>query len=583
VHPGLLSPFRSRTPRRGAALLLTVLVVLTAATITAVLVQVVVTAAGGQQRRLAYDLAFEAAESIERRVANTLAQEPLSVFTTVLDDEVPRRCDADLSNHPDPIGPGAQWPASCGSVWSYAGTGGRASGARLFPPSPSDSAFRVEVFASSGKQRVGFARTFLLGGRARPLLYSGGALDADALLGPGGSLVLEGSAYAIGELAMGGSVVGGSAFVSSETGFVGSVPAGRSALPGGSPDLRRRHGSPLPVASLRSALVDLNRLGCPGEQAEPRQPVNVDGVAAALCLRAGESLLSAAGEPVVFPPRGSYTATLVLPLADGSVQVFTRTSAPAVWPGPLAEWSLLGEFLLPASGVVVTDAPTVLGHCDEVQGVCRDWDDDGRPGATVNASFTLVAGSLDEPRDLHVGGPVRAGSGRPGVFVSGNLYVPLAASPTGEGLELDIWAAVIGRPGAPVLASTGTGTRPTLSWNGALLLGSAEADLSGFLASVWTVPASVVDAPPFFPAPGLRFEQDASVPLVASYLDELFGTGLETATGAAGGLQDGQLTLLGGHFPEVTALTILTASTGGVVPRVPRTFAAASGTVSRGA
>jgi fibronectin type 3 domain-containing protein len=525
VHPGLLSPRRSRPRSRGAALLLTVLVVLSAATITAVLVQVAVQAAGGQQRRLAYDLAFEQANTIERRVENVFAQDPLRVFDEVLEDEVPRVCAGDQVTYPSAFGAGSQWPASCGALWTYEGTANMAKGARIFPPSPVDPTWRIEVFAEVGAERVGFTRTFLVGGRDRPMLYSGGALDLTAL---SFTPTINGPVYAYGDVTLGSAVLPEGVLVASESAVLdpGSSLAATPSATGDGADLAVRavRPAPLPTSMLVSSLGELRRVAC--RDASPSLvTLGSSTFATSLCLTAGRTLRDEYGVVKTFPSAGAYRAVLVVPESDARLRVFTRADVPAAWPGPLTEWTELGVFPLPGHGLVATDAVTVLGHCDETAGVCRDWDADSLPGSAINASFTLLVGSATSPADLYVAAPLRAALGRAGAVVSGVLRFPLEATPAATALSVDFSAAVLGRPGLVSVASSGTGSLPSLIWEGALLLSEFSINLDGFTAVSFTVPDESANTSPFLPAPGLLVRSDYARRIAKSDLDALFVLG----------------------------------------------------------
>lgn len=516
------------------------LVVLAAATITAILVQVAVQAAGGQKRRLAYELALEQANVIERRVANVLAQDPLEVFASVLADEVPRVCVGDEATYPSALGSGSAWPASCGALWSYEGTANLAKGARVFPPSPSDPTWRVEVFAEVGSERVGFTRTFLVGGRDRPMLYSGGALDLASLAFVP---VVDAPVYANGDVTLGSSTVADGVLVASESSVLdpGSSLAAASggAGSGADIDVRAAHPSPLPSSMLVSSLNELNRVAC--RDASPARVVlAASTVSTGLCLRAGASLVDETGATKTFPASGAYVAVLVVPESAGRLRVFTRGDVPAAWPGLLAEWTELGVFPLPAHGLVATDALTVLGHCDESAGVCRDWDGDSVPGSRVDSSFTLLVGSASSPADLYVGGPLRAGTGRVGAVVGGVVRFPLEATPSGVALPVDLSVAALGRPGSVSVASSGSGSRPSLAWTGGLLLADFSADLSGFSSVSFTVPSESALVPPFLPSPGLLARSEHARRLPAADLDALFALGEASGMGvpSAPGLLD---------------------------------------------
>jgi hypothetical protein len=346
---------------------------------------------------------------------------------------------------------------------------------------------------------------FLPGGPDRPLLYAGSDLSLNDMFSGAGNLTVNGPVYSYGEIDV-GTVSVGSHLLAAESGFVAVPEASSLAVPSGveageSPfDLRLVHPATIPSAVLRSSLVELGGTAC---LSSAGTNVASSTVQTYLCLSAGSSFTTVDGVEQVLPSDElAYSAFLAIPLAEGEVRLYARSSTPTSWPGDLTEWTLLGDARLPSSGLVFSDATFVLGHCGSAAATCLDWDGDGVPGSRIDHGFTVVVGSLDVPADLYVASAILSGSNSVGAVVSGRAYV--AAAATAESvLDLDIALAVLGRPGQPLLSAYGTPAF-SLDLSGALLLSRAQVDLSGFVAASLSVDSALTPSP-FFPAPSMRY------------------------------------------------------------------------------
>jgi hypothetical protein len=506
--------------------LLTVLIVMTSATIAAMLLRVVVSAASSQQQRRSAEVATRTAQEIEGRVRNQLAQDPFAIFDTVLADEAPRICDADLVNHPQPITAGSAWPATCGSLWSYAGTGGLEKGARVLVRPNNTTTLRLEVFARSGAQQVGYITNFTAGGPSRPLLYTAGDANLDVLRNGAGSISVDAPSYVGGVLTPGAASFDDDVTISAEGGFTALPSAGMPAVPSGIDggeqpyDIRTLYPVRLARTNIGSSLIALRHIAC----LDP-SPTNVGTSSSSLCLIAGGDVRLRDNTLVTLPDgAAAYVAWLILPLGDDMVRIYGRTTTPVAYPAELASWTLVGDANIPASGVLTTDADTVIGHCDETMGVCTDWAGDEQPGVTISNQLTVVVGSLTAPADLHIGGPINQGSGRLGVVVSGRVLVPSGATPAAGTLNVNLWVAVVGSGAASSLASSGPASRPSLVWVGAVLLEDFTVTLDAFNATSFTIPADR-QSPPLFPVPGVRLLPTSSASLSTIDVDALFTQG----------------------------------------------------------
>jgi hypothetical protein len=106
---------------------------------------------------------------------------------------------------------------------------------------------------------------------------------------------------------------------------------------------------------------------------------------------------------------------------------------------------------------------------------------------TADRGFTVVVGTVSDPADLYLSGPVNEGAGRIGTFVSGDVLVPYWSHPVSGALLVEADLAVLGRSSAAPLRSLPTeapantdNTGSTVDIRGALALTRGSVDIDGF-------------------------------------------------------------------------------------------------------
>ena len=221
-----------------------------------------------------------------------------------------------------------------------------------------------------------------------------------------------------------------------------------------------------------------------------------------LCLYAGSLVLPDGTSAPVQVPAGTKAYLLLFgrtptttgpgagTLTASTVDVFTSTSSPwsaagadctlACSPTALAAsdlaagtspgstagtfWHFLGTFDLPASGVVATDAATVVGLCGSAfatTGTCATRTT-VTPGATgVQSQLTVVAGTSAAPEDIWLGGPLASYSGGAlSLVATGHIVVPYWSHTEEGALSVDASLTSLGLsvPGDP----PGTAQQPAL-------------------------------------------------------------------------------------------------------------------------
>jgi hypothetical protein len=545
------------------------------ASIAMMVINLVVATSGESTRRFAVEAAARAADGVRESLRAELIADPLAPYSRVLEGELPRVCSTGAST--SVVNPGSAWPTVCGTVWTYQ-PGSQTVGARLTMPSPADPAMTVAVAARVGDISSGYKDRYFIGGRSRPVLYSGTNLNLNELRDASTTASVDGVAYAAGTLSTQGSNVDtANALLATESSFT-TAPSGTTAAtingkrfasndpsPGTETapvvhDIRTLFPSVLPSSGIRAAATALEQIACPGVEAR-----NVTVASATytthLCLHAGASLVNISGSAVTAPSAAAY---LLLPnrSSSGTVDVYVRNTAfdipglpcneadieneiPACdlselstsaiatgsHPGALSAWEVLGTFHLPSSGIIATDADTHLGLCGSSfpSGSCQSWTT-GSSGVVIDKSVTVVVGTASTARDLYLAGPVTAGTGRLGAIVTGSVVVPYWARPTGGDVRVELSLSIVGGGGAairtiPTSAPNLPGnTGGTFTISGAIGATSLAASASGPVFSGYALQAGLSPdrSPPLFALPVLNFIRDTTARLTPAELASFF-------------------------------------------------------------
>lgn len=569
---------RSRTRPRGAAVLVTVLVSVIAASIAIGLVRLVLVSSGESASRVNIDNAASAARTVRDQVEAVLRDDPLSPYTTVLTDEADRICSTTGAK----VSAGSAWPVTCGSIWTYdPAPSTRISWVHIELPTPGNPTMRLYSFGRAGGVTTGYVDTLVNGGRGRPAVFSGSSLDLSTLGSNPSTVTLPGKVYASGTLGWSGADTSASLLITEE-GFSpapsgsspGTITARRFAGPDAAPQattpvagIRSWEPAPLSAAQLRSSATALKNLACTGGT-----PVSFTNGStrrsSGLCLSAGYAVRTASGSTIMAPavtqwmliPNGTTAGSGItsqtldvyyttgdtyaagasgcsncdlLAAVDDQLDPEREDGPLPPHPGFASTWTMLGTFDLPTSGVVFTDADTSFGHCGGGfrDGTCTTWGASTQPGARVTESFTLVAGTLDQPANILLAGPVSAGTGaRPTLLSTARVLVPYWSRPAGGALSVTadlvtLSSSPIGTlPAAATASSSNTAT--ALNITGTISGSSLAVEIPAGLFSSYrfSVPSgAVLNAAPLSPTPRLTWVLDSSRRLTASDLAGLLG------------------------------------------------------------
>jgi len=541
------------------------------ASIAMTVVRLVVNSSTESTKRFSFEAAVRASDGIREEIRAELIADPLAPYKRVLSNEHPRVCNNGAATLI--VEPGQSWPEECGTVWEYQQSN-LTVGARITLPSPEDSAMTIKVASRIGSISAGYADRYIVGGKNRPNIYTGGSLEMSELRKNTTGAVVEGYVYATGAIETNATGVSSATalfatenvFSPEVTGVTASTISGRryaapSPIAGSSSSpeviqIRSVYPSTLPSAGIRASAAALEEIACPSVNA---RQVSVAGITYSthLCLHEGSVLINLAGDAVTVPNSVAY---LLLPgvNSDNTINVFVRNSefivpglpceeadieneipacdlaelastgiAAGTHPGGISGWTALGEFPLPSSGVVASDSDIHLGLCgvEFITGTCSSWSQ-GTTGVVIDSSFTIVVGSPSAAKNLYLAGPLSAGNGRLAAIVTGAVVVPYWSRPVGGDVSFDISLAIVGDTGQAI--NTIPSTAPNLpgntggsfTINGAVGAVNLQADAHTPVFSGYKINATLnpEQTPPLFALPSLVFERDTSRRLTATEL-----------------------------------------------------------------
>lgn len=526
-----------------------VLVCTVAATIAVIAVQLGMFRVTSEVRMTSIESAQSTVDVIRNRVRASLQQDPTGMYSYVLEDELPRTCIPTDTI----VNPGSIWPAECGTTWTYASAiVGSTSGATLEPPGPGNANLRVNAFARSGTVVVGTTDTYQVGKDIRPRLYTGESLNVTDL----GALELNGPVYSYDNLIFGTATVSTGGVAAAENQLLGSLDVvgiggtfAEAAYEEGPPtvySIRGVYPQPMPPSLLRSSITALSSLACPGID-----PFATDTVTSSLCLEPGGRIrqsLDTGGGLAVIP--ATTESILLLPGVTADLAVYASDTALSTTEGADCSagcdlnalpsgntsagspgfWTLVGETNLPGSAVVSSSVEVMVGLCGAAYATGGACASRGDVGATqYERNFTLIAGTLNDPVNAYIGGPITADGARIGIVASGSLVVPYFAVPAGSNLTVQAQIAILAEDGTstalrslPEQTTTAASARGRLTLDSILLLAEPSVDTPVFAQRTISLPQDVSDTAPWFPTPALTWERSASVSMTPDAADAAF-------------------------------------------------------------
>ena len=504
---------RLRSSRRGVALLITVFVTAVVATIAVATTQSTILQTRTTSTRIDLTQAWRQASDKIVEIESVLAAAPDEFLRRVLPSERARVC----QQGPDAstvFQPGTSWPADCGSLWVYQdATSTSPDVLEITPPTTDDPALQVKILSRFGTVDAGFEVRYILDGTGRWVWGSSSELSLDDPY-PSSEVDFSGAVYSAGSSSVppsgGVTVTDGAVAVEGEMLWQPSDPSNAyyssNPNPASSPAISNiRDVAPTRITpgQLSAAVTQFERVACPGFDTSGDVPTARNFQLASgtqrlahLCITSGAELQDVNSVLRTVPEDTSAAMAFVTDpnasiAGDEYISVYTSSTAPDLSsssmlacgsdasgcsltavqgslnasndPGRLQYWenssigsAFLGDFKLPASGVVGAHADFFAGYCSSVTNLLDEHEyQSGQAcvnlsgldaGQTVTTALTFVAGTLEDPKDLVVNAPVYVeANGNVAMVATENVYVPYWTHPSNDVLRADVHLLGVGR------------------------------------------------------------------------------------------------------------------------------------------
>lgn len=450
-------PFR---PARGASYLLLVLVGTVATT-------VVFAVASLASARTSQDMVVRATQDARTAAAATLAAaadeltvDPFGPFRQVHPDELGRVC---LPTG-DTVGPGRPWDlAGCGPIWDVPDGADLTAGPtrRTITYDPPSGHLQVAVTVTVGQVTAGWETTLTRNVPDLPDVATTGPAHVDRLWADNGDpaswnlWLNDGLRLTLAEVTVAADR------------FDGTFP---------DPDDTPTLTGTVPFGTLAAHINDLAEFACPRDDGPGPQTFERDGqtYATYVCVGPGRTIETVTG-PVTIPDNARRVVVYAVPEEGGELEVGWSTRPAEGTDCPLGcnvtqvqqaalernthpshpnHWDATHTILPPASGLTATTIDTYIGlplHSHDPQPLTTT----GTPAPTIpNQPTTIIAGTLNQPANLHIAAPVGTDEQPIGLIATGDLTIDQTASAPGSPVTIHAHATALGygstHPGAAV-------------------------------------------------------------------------------------------------------------------------------------
>ena len=437
-------------------------------------VRVILTASNEDITRTELNLAMSKVDAIHSKIRAELILDPEAPFKKVFEHEPTRICYGEVNTA---YSEGELWPSSCGSFWGYQQPGNNITEVvKITPPSPKNPNMVVKIISKVGATAAGLVAEYPIGEQAAPVIYSAKSFNIEEL---GESSIVKGVIYSNKEITYSTAIDSSKLVLAAEEGITneGAVPNtlankidDRRVLTKepteSQSSIRLLYRNPIPVDSLRASARVIERRSCYGSN-----PVNVSiesvSRSTSLCIQENAVLRKNDNTTTTVPSAKAY---LLIPNGTQtdhpSLDIYVRTTnfnhpdcnncdliaesnssiSSAAHPGVLTSWSKLATTYLPANGYVVTDKDTYIGLCGTSftnEQSCQSFNNSS-PGVMITDPFTILAGTIDKPKDVYLSGPINSidTDKRLGVLATRKVYIPYWSTPRNKTLNLSVDIAV---------------------------------------------------------------------------------------------------------------------------------------------
>lgn len=566
---------------RGVALVTTVLLAVVGATIAIFSIWVAVARVQAASGERAYATAEAALMTMLSEYEAHLVDNPFYFLDHVDRYERARVCVGTSPNRT--IQPGQPWDPKCGAVWFYVDPQGSNLPDRpvpgrieVIPPSTNHPYLIVTALAGSSDLQLGRQRVYSMDSAAALTVYSEQDLRLDQVVAKDDSVVFRGDIYTAGRMFMPteNQVDFKEGLIQAQEGFLPSDGITSSVLnrwfsgtgaSGAVEDLSLLRDAPLLVDSLLDDIARIPQVACGPTNPQYPSALRSARLSIHMCLRPGETLVDTEGVTKSIP--ADAKDFLLIPRVEGAggpdphqvIDVYAtsrpkdfvqdcivRCSLPVLaapeaaegthmgvidyWTDTSAGSVFVGTFYPPASGVIHVAGDTAIALCGrftDASLACFGKDDPQNWRAEILSSLTILAGTLQSPKDIYLSGPIELFDdpalpippGRLGLIATGRVLLPYWSRPPEGDLRIDASLLALGRGRRYTTAPTRgafqslparvhVGYQGDESNQGGRLvitgsLASDAVDLSTNLfeqISVATDPRLISEPPPFFPS-----------------------------------------------------------------------------------
>lgn len=444
--------YRGSNRNKGASLLVTVLIGLIAASIAVTIIKTSLESSRDTLSKRAEDIALnKAIENIEV-YKNKLKVDPLEFLKKVDEFELPRVC-LFPNNEGDNIliESGEVWPGYCSVKWSYNNTDDN-DYIQIFPPNKDGDYLVIKSFVTTGGVKVGYEEKLIAKGNLFSFISEG---NLPLLKKGSGYISIENSGFVNGNADLSGGVyinesnllVNGVALNNINTGLVVDK---NSELYEYSTKYFFNKGD------LRSKYLSLQSIGCINNS----EMINLENTSSDLCIKKNITLKDHQNvshsipeyvDKILIIPESASKDRLEIYYSNNSIKEINKCNIEncslrsealnsASHPSNITNWTFLGSFNIPYSGIIYSDFDLYLGLCGPggltSTGSCDTSDDIVYSGLEPDNNYIFMAGSISKPKDIYITAPINEGDGNVTIFSSGSIYIPFWASASDNLLKI---------------------------------------------------------------------------------------------------------------------------------------------------
>lgn len=400
----------------------------------------------------AEDVAYKKAVKNVESYKYKLNLDPFYVYREVDNLELTRICyNNNNSYNKNNFEAGEIWPGECGATWGYVEENSN-DYIKITPPNKDGGMLTITSFVKTAGKKIGYEEKLKSNGynfsviteSNLPVIRKGTgylSFESDAIIN--GSASLGGNTYSNGK----NIIVNDN----NNTEISENIIFSNNELFPTFSEMFFNQGD------LRSRFSYIEKIGCINEN----EMVNFNLLSSDLCIKSGRILRDYENNPItvpltidkilILPEKNSnnrveiYYANYNVSFSENCSQENCSLRAESFNsnsnPGKISNWSYLGSFNIPSSGIIYSEHDLYIGNCGESAftnvGNCDTIDDIATSGIEPDNKYIFIAGSIYRPKDIYISGPINEGSGSISLFSSGSIFIPYFASASSNLLKIN--------------------------------------------------------------------------------------------------------------------------------------------------